>query len=315
MMDNQDESIPVNSDDSFVELHEEIENHPPPEEIVKDYDDNNDNIDDDDNDDMDDDDFQDVELPSDYAPELKSVIDSLFSRQTLESHTRVDISRHEIYPKYSEIITRFNGAWSQHSDKYFYLPKNEDIETLKTTFRNLCQRGSIRELDYFLNHNRHFDPHFDNDTCFVTACTDNSCEVVKYLYNRIRPNIETNHDEAFRYTCLANRIETAYFLIEICPRYDFSIVLRNPNSCDVNPSNVNSSDDSATPGIKCFENFMIDSKSIVTDKFKVIREQQIAEDFSNFDIDSYDISYDDDDLDGYEDYSDDEASGDDSNEC
>ena len=308
MMDNQDESIPVNSDDSFVELHEEIKNSPPPEENVNDYD-NHDDIDDDN-----DDDFQDVELPSNYAPELKSVIDSLFSRQTLESHTSVDISCHEIYPKYSRMITRFNGAQSQHPDKYFYLPKNEDIEILKKTFRNLCQRGSIRELDYFLNHNRHFDPHFDNDTCFVTACTDNSCEIVKYLYNRIRPNIETNHDEAFRYTCLANRIETAYFLIEICPRYDFSIVLRNPNPnscdvniCDVNPCDVNSSDDSATPGIKCFENFMIDPKSIVTDKFKVIREQQIAEDFSNFDIDSYN-----DDLDGYEDYSDDEASKDNS---
>lgn len=142
------------------------------------------------------------------------------------------------------------------ADWHLHMSSDQHLKILREGFMDLCERGTEEQMESFLRAHPAFDPHFDNETGFVKACMENTRDMVEYLYRRITPDISANHDEAFRFACLMNRIEVAYFLQDIIPRYEFSLRQRNP-------------DDTQQPSESdAFADYVIDNNTVQTDKYQ-----------------------------------------------
>ena len=152
---------------------------------------------------------------------------------------------------------RFRTRTRQNvADWYLHMSDDQHLKILREGFMDLCERGTEKQMESFLREHPAFDPHFDNETGFVKACMENTRDMVEYLYRRITPDISANHDEAFRFACLMNRIEVAYFLQDIIPRYEFSLRQRNPGDIQ-EPSESDA-----------FADYVIDNNTVQIDKYQ-----------------------------------------------
>lgn len=94
-------------------------------------------------------------------------------------------------------------------------------KSLQNGFTRLCKTRSVQDIEDFLESKlgKLIDPHANGEDAFVGACMDNSLDVVEYIYNRIGPDIAADNHKAFRFVCLANRVEVAQFLMKFNGQY------------------------------------------------------------------------------------------------
>lgn len=185
-------------------------------------------------------------------------------------HLRSDVTAYVAKSKNRNVVD-----WNTH------IPEEEYCRILKECFINLCQTGTPSHIEEFLTHHPHFNTHFDNECSFTKACMENTKDMVEYLYNRINPDVTINHDEPFRYACLMNRIEVAYYLQTIYPRYEFTIC-----ACNSLASQNNLETDT-----NIHTDYMIDQDSVKTCKNKETKytERNRYDEFNNIDVlDFYD---------------------------
>lgn len=174
---------------------------------------------------------------------------------TILSYRKETNSNFENHENYSRSISK-PCIQRNIIDLQFHISFEKYTQFLRNHYLDLCKKGKVQEIGNFLDNNSQFDPHFDNEIAFTKACMENTCNVVEYLYYRTSPNITENHSEAFRYACLSNQIENAYFLQSICPSYDFRIRFRDSN------------DKLRTPISETYRDYVIDHNTITFGRSK-----------------------------------------------
>jgi hypothetical protein len=210
------------------------------------------------------------------------------ANMTMNYETRTERSR--IYPRrrlqfgapifntYVPRVRRNVVDWNLH------MSVEQHQKILRTSFLDLCQKGTPAQMEDFLKRHPRFDTHFDNEAGFIKACMENTKDMVEYLYNRLSPDVTISHDEPFRYACLMNQIEVAYYLQTICPRYEFQIRFRRPT------------DPQRRSNSEIYRDYVIDNEAVQTDKDKAPKvfiddgmDQMVDEDYE-FDSD-YEYEY------------------------
>jgi hypothetical protein len=154
-------------------------------------------------------------------------------------------------------------------------------QTLKDEFINLCKTGTSSQIEMFLLTHPRFDAHFNGEQAFVVACMNNTRDTVEYLYNRIGPNVSARNDEAFRFTCLANKILNAQFLMGICDRYNMTLRTRTLDDTVTVPDNEE------------YREYVIDPTSIQTNNDVKPKPGPTKELYNEFDeLDEFEIDSD-----------------------
>lgn len=131
------------------------------------------------------------------------------------------------------VLTYKNNASTDKPDVVaeceIYIEYDAYLKYQNEYFAELCKRATIDEVALHLLVYNEIDVHYDSERPFVNACSNNTADVVEYLYDSIKPDITTNRDEAFRFACLSNKIENAYYLMSVCDRYNMRIRARTPD--------------------------------------------------------------------------------------
>lgn len=92
-------------------------------------------------------------------------------------------------------------------------------ESIHAEFEKLCKAGTVAQIMHFLTEHPYIDCHYDNESHFIVATTNNTLDVVKYLYDRIKPDLSVGHHMAFNYACLGRNLDVALFLAEQSDKY------------------------------------------------------------------------------------------------
>jgi hypothetical protein len=128
------------------------------------------------------------------------------------------------------VLTYKNNASTDKPDVVaeceIYIEYDAYLKYQNEYFAELCKRATIDEVALHLLVYNEIDVHYDSERPFINACSNNTVDVVEYLYDSIKPDLTTNRDTAFRFACLSNKIDNAYYLMSICDRYNMKIRAR-----------------------------------------------------------------------------------------